>query len=211
MFAYDRDLLLLEPTLFADVALQSQRLLEAAGTISGTTLTLTGADAALVGITTGHVVLVAGVPLEVVSRLSSTQLAVSRIRADPGDAPIPPAPVVGAAVLISTFAPQIAIVHAQLLRMAGIEPGAQAVGAPTESSVTNGAALRLIESLGALQLIWSAAGALAGPDSAAAQRARTYGQRFNAERARVLVALDLDSDGEPDAARRLNAARMVRG
>ncbi len=214
MFSHDRDLITLEPNLFSDVALQSQRLLDATGSITGTTLTLTGADAALVGVTTGHVVLVSGgggVALEVLSRTSSTQLEVSRLRATPDDAAIPPAPATGAPVTIATFIPQIAIVHAQLLRMAGIEPGAQRPGAPVEASVTNGDSLRLVESLGALQMIWSAAAALAGPESAAAQRSRLYAQRFNAERARVLVALDLDADGEPDAARRLNASRMVRG
>jgi hypothetical protein len=213
MFSSDRDLLPLEPNLFTDVALQSQRLLDATGSITGTTLTLTGGggvDAAAVGVTTGHVVLVAGVPLEVLSRTSPTQLEVSRVRGAPGDPAIPPAPVTGAAVSIATFLPQIAIVHAQLLRMAGLDSGAQRPGAPGESSITNASALRLVESLGALNFIWSAAAALAGPDSAAAQRARLYAQRFSSERSRVMVALDLDNDGQPDAARRLNAAQTVR-
>ena len=211
MFSHDRDLLTLEPNLFTDVALQSQRLLDATGTIAGTTLTITGADAAAVNISSGHVALVAGVPLEVLSRISSTQLEVSRLRATPEDPAIPPAAIAGAAVSISTFAPQIALVHAQLLRMAGIEPGSQRPGAPVESDVTNPHSLRLAEALGALQLIWSAAAALAGPDSAASQRARLYAQRFNTERSRILVALDLDNDGQPDAARRLNAGRFIRG
>jgi hypothetical protein len=210
MFAHDRDLITLEPTLFTDVALQSQRLLVATGTIAGTTLTLTGADAALVGVTTGHVALVAGVPVEVLSRTSAAVLEVSRPRAAPDAAPIPPAPVTAAAVTIATFAPQLALVHAQLLRMAGLEPGAVPAGAPDESRVTNPDALRLVESLGALHLIWSAASATTGNDSAAAQRARLYAQRFTTERARVLVALDLNHDGLPDAARRLNAHQIVR-
>lgn len=212
MFAADRDLLLLEPALFRDAAWTAQTLLDTTGSISGDTLTLASGDAAAAGISSGHVALVGGLSLEIVQRLSSTALRVSRPRADAADPVIPPPAMTTQPVVVSTFAPQLAIAHRQVLRLLGIDRDAPAPppGAARESSIVNPGALVLVESLAALHLIFTAAAALSGPDSPAGLRALAYRERFGLERHRAAAMLDLDGDGRPDALRRMDTAFLVR-
>jgi hypothetical protein len=95
------------------------------------------------------------------------------------------------------------MVHAQVLRMLGIDPDEPAMpGAVTEASITNGESLALFEALGALHLIFTAAAALSGADSPAAYKANLYLDRFAAERSRVAARIDTNGDGLPDATRR---------
>lgn len=205
-FTRDRDLLALEPTLFRDIAWAGQRLLSATGSTSETTLTLAGADAAVAGVTRGHVALIDGLPVEVLSRDSASQLTVSLLRASDADAPIPPPALSGKPVTITTFAPQIAVVHAQLLRAIGID----ADDGDGESRIVNADHLRHTETLGALHLIYSAAASLAGPASAHAARAELYERRFRSARARTPAKLDLDGDGEGEVIRSFNHYRLLR-
>ncbi len=203
MFAKDRDLLVLEPGLFGEVNWVGQRLVAGTGTVSGTTLTLTQADAGLddAGVGAGHVVLIGGTGYEVLARLSATEMTVSRLRADEGDAPIAPAPVTGATVSVFTFAPQIGEVHRRTLRMLGVESAAE---------IVNGAALSMLEALGALHLVYAGASAHAGPSSPAGQRADWYRQRYEAERRRVVAEVDVNGDGAAEVARRPGVGRWVR-
>lgn len=215
MFATDRDLLVLEPGIFRDVGWAAQSRLRATGSVASGVLTVTGVNFAGLGVTTGHVVVFDGVPMEVLTRLSNTTLGVSLIRADGGGAgaAITPGDASNRSVSIATFAPQIEIVHRQILRMAGIgedRPGAD--GSVTgESAIVNPAGLRLLESLGALHLVFASAASVAGDGSSAMLRAKMYRERFDAERARVGVILDLDGDGLADARRTLQLARLIRG
>src|SRR5262245_5862594 len=201
MFATDSDLLAHEPNLFRDVLWVSQRLVDGQGAITGSVLTMSSADTALdaAAITAGHVVFINGAAYEVVERLSSTQLRLSRPRTNPEASPIPVANQATAAARIATFAPQLAIVHAQLLRMLGIEPSATDPLRPTESDILNPAALRRVECLGALHLIYAAAGSLTAQDSPTNERAEWYRQRFAQERTRVTAQIDLDADGKADS------------
>lgn len=211
MFATDRDLLVLEPNLFRDVAWLGQRLLDVSGSTSGTTLTLASGDAAAVDITGGRVALVGGVPLEVVQRLTSTTLQVSRLRADPAAAPIPPGTLTSQPVVVTTFAPQTALAHAQILRMLGLDAaGTTDPDALDETAVTNPHALTLAESLLSLETIFTAASALHGPDSSLGRRAEDYRRRFALERCRAAAAIDLNGDGRPDTTRRLNVLQLIR-
>jgi hypothetical protein len=214
MFATDRDLLPFEPNLFRDVLWVSQRLVDGQATISGSILTMTSYDTALdaAAIAPGHVVFINNTTYEVLERLSSTTARLSRPRPS-ADAPQIPVPNIASptAARIATFAPQLSIVHAQLLRMIGIEPGqVSAPGRPAESDITNPQALTRAESLGALHLIYSAAGSLTDKDSPTNQRADFYRQRFAKERERVAAQLDLNADGIPDAVRTLNVVQMLR-
>ncbi|MBL8765355.1 MAG: hypothetical protein JNM07_13930 [Phycisphaerae bacterium] len=207
MFANDRDLLVLEPNLFRDAGWAAQRLVNATGSVAGATLTVPGADLVALGVGAGNIALLDGVALEVVARESATTLTVSRIRAGPGDPLIPPPPATDRPVAVWTFLPQLAIVHEQLLRMLGIEPGQAGPGALTESSVTNPRALALAEALGALHLVFAGAGGSGAPE---AGRAGFYAARYEAERRRVGAAIDLDGDGHPDCVRRLNVTQVFR-
>lgn len=217
-FAVDRDLLALEPGLFRDVSWTAQKLVDVAGaSVSGTTLTASGADFVGAGVAAGHIALVAGVAHEVVTRLSATQLTVSRLREEATAPAIPPGATTGAAVVIATFMPQIRIVHEQVMRSLGIEPsaasGAPAVeaGAPTEANVVNPGGLARLEALGALHLIYTGAAALVDAASPLWAKAEVYRARFAEERRATGAALDLDGDGIADAVRRASALRLVRG
>ena len=214
MFATDRDLLVLEPSLVRDVGWAGQRLVKGTGDVSGTTLTMTSQDVGfeLAEVAAGHVVVVGGVVYEVLATISNTQLTISRMRADPEGAALPPSATTGAAVEVMTYGPQLAMVHAQVLRMLGIDPDeAAAEGVVTESSITNGGSLALLEALGALHLVFAAASALAGDGSPAAFKAGMYRDRFTAERGRAAARIDTDGDGVADATRRPSVVQLVRG
>ncbi|MBL8745922.1 MAG: hypothetical protein JNK58_06145 [Phycisphaerae bacterium] len=215
MFATDRDLLVLEPRVFFDVSWTAQTLVNAAsgGTINsaGDTLTLSGGNFVNLGITAGFVAVVGSMPLEVVGRVDATTLSVSRLRSGVTEPVIPAVAGSALKVVIHTFRPQIGIVHGQVMRMLGIEPGAAGeAGRPGETDIKNPSALRLVESLGALHLIYSSAAALVGHDSPMWVKAQMYRERFQAERGRLVVEIDLDGDGEADTVRRANVFQFVR-
>lgn len=213
MFATDRDLLALEPNVTRDAAWAGQRLVKGVGGIGGTTLTMTSQDVGFdsAGVGAGAIVVVGGTGYEVLERTGATTLTVSRVRASGDDPAIMPSPVSGAGVEVVTYAPQRALVHAQILRTLGVEPGAIAEpGEASEASILNPGALVMLEALGSLHLIFAAAGALAGEGSPVWQRAAMYRERFGAERSRVVVRFDLDGDGLADAARRPGIPPLAR-
>ncbi len=211
MFALDRDLMVLEPDLLRDVGWSGQTLITGTAGVSGTTLTITASlsltDA---GVDAGHVVSVAGVPLEVIEVLTSTTATVSKMRPSSEDDPIAVETLSGGELIVPTFLPQIGIVHRQVLRAVGIEPDDPDDDALTEDDITNPNGLRLLEALGALHLVFASAAALAPGGSPLAERAEMYRQRFADERQRAAARIDLDGDGLPDATRRLNTIVLTR-
>lgn len=221
MFANDRDLLALEPTLLRDVGFAAQTLARASAGIASGVLTAAGVNFVNLGVAVGSVLSVDGVPMEVLARTSGTTLNVSLLRAAPADAQIIPGNVTGAAMVVSTFRPQIALAHEQVLRMAGLgsaQAGSAQAASPEpvgESAVVNPESLRLLECLGALHLIFAAASACGaardGDAGWATGRAEMYRQRFVHERGRCRVRLDLDGDGFADAERRLVWSQIRRG
>lgn len=211
MFATDRDLLALEPNLFKDIAWAGQRLILCTGSIAGTTLTIAPGDAdfATAQVAPGHVALVDGIAYEVVEVLTSTTATISRLRPDPTGPVLPPDAGTGLVVSISSFAPQLNLVHNQVLRLLDIEP-TDPDALPNESSITNPRALIPIECVTTLHLIYTAAAALATPASTLWHRVAHYRGRIAEERPRVAALIDLDNDGHPDATRRLSTFALLR-
>jgi len=211
-FATDRDCVALEPGVLAEASWAGQRVLSGTGSVSGTTLTLEpgGVTLAQAVIGAGHVAVVGGVTLEVVSVESDLEATVSVLRGDPGEPAVPPGDIGVSPVEVHSFGAVLETVHRQVLRMAGIdpdEPGALL----TESDVLNPGALRELEACGALHLIYAAVAAAGPIGGVMEKRANAWRDRFWGERARARVLVDLDGDGEADASRRLNAGRFVRG
>jgi hypothetical protein len=219
VFITDRDLLVLEPNLFRDVGWAGQRLLSATGSVSGTTLTVPGADFVALGVDAGHVAVLGAnyEAVEVVQRLSATSLQVSRPRADAAGAAIAPSAGTGLAVVIGTFRPQIAIVHRQVLRMLGLGEAGSALGGEAgldESAVTNPGELALLEAAGTLHLVLGSAGAVGavgGAGGAMARRAEHYREVFAAERGRTAARVDTNGDGVAEVTRYLNVVQLGRG
>lgn len=218
MFASDIDLLVIEPNLFSEVGWSGQRLISTGGTLSGTTLTLAGADLAAAGAEAGCVLLMTGVPLEVVERLSATTLKVSLIRWGRTGPAIPPVGMSGGNCEVWTLRPQIAIAHRHVLRLVGLAEGTPpsttpgSDGAPlSELSVVNGSDLATLEALLALHIVYAAAGAGAPAGSGLKEKAEQYRVRAGAERSRVFALIDTNGDGVADATRRPSVIPLVRG
>lgn len=91
-----------------------------------------------------------------------------------------------------------------------LDAGAEAMGEPL-SRLTNPGAFTRVTCLGALQAIYSAGAVVAGLNSPAWAKARMYAERFALERERIVAQIDTNADGEPDAVRRVNLSRLVRG
>ncbi len=215
MFAKDRDLLVLEPYLFRDMAWVGQRLVLGQASVTAGELKFSAADADLqaLGLGEGHVVVVSGLALEVLGVVGPERASVSRLRPSAADAAIPAPELPEGETFIATFAPQIAMAHRQVLRMAGIEPDAPAPveGRPGEQVITNAGALAALECYGALAIIFNAAATASGALSSASRKADLYERLFRRERERAVVELDLDGDGAPDATRRINVVQFLRG
>lgn len=214
MFAHDRDLLAIEPNLFNEVSWVGQRLVRGTGDLSDGVLTLTSFDRdfGVAGVGEGHVVIINNVAYEIVEVVSGTEVAVSRVRASVGGAAISPPDATGASVEVRTFGPQVGMTHDLVLRLLGLEGVGDAVpGSLGESAVVNGAALARVEALGALHLVYAAAGSLSGPGSAMWERGEMYRRRFAAERQTAAARVDTDGDGVADATRRMNVLWCIRG
>ncbi|MFO0830635.1 MAG: hypothetical protein U0637_02210 [Phycisphaerales bacterium] len=213
MFALDRDLAVLDPSIFRDLTWMGQTVARGTGTISSDTLAATGAldvDFEQAQIGRGHVVNIGGVVLEVDGVKAADALTVTVLRPSVDDPPQPPEPLENRPFTVLTFRPQLHWVHRQLMAMLGLRAGHDPGDGLTEGSVTNPGDLARIETLGALHLIYAAAGALEAPDSPNNQRARAYRQRYGDERTRTAAFIDTDGDGRPDAARRLNVFHLTR-
>jgi hypothetical protein len=212
MFANDRDLLLLEPNLFRDAAWIGQRLLSTTGSLVGTLLTITSGDVQAQGISTGYVAMYDGTPCEVVSTTGSTKMTLSLLRPDTTGPLIPPASLGTKPVVVASFRPQLALAHAQVLRMLGIEPSdTPGPGQITESSVTNPRTLWLATALSALHLIYSGAAALSPSGSPLTERAEMYRRLFAEERKLAVGRIDTNGDGVADATRHMNIIQLMRG
>lgn len=210
-FARDVDLLAFEPTLFTDVVWSSQRLAKGQAALSTGGLSITTPDLKIggLGITPGHVVVFAGVALEIVSS-DQTSMVVTVPRRAGTEATHPPSGLSSGVFEIVTFRNQLEVAHRQTLRLAGIDPD-DADASPGAGEILNPGALRPLECFVALSMIFTAASSLTHGPGSMSGRALAYAELARAERKRVGVAIDLDGDGVADATRRLVGVGLVRG
>lgn len=211
LFACDRDLVALEPGLPRRAVWLGQRL--ASGTCSvaprdGVEAAVLEASSATLGfgeagVDDGCVVTVAGRAVEVVRRLSGTELVVCAPRGAPADPPLPPEPIAEAPFEIPTWRPQIAITETQVLRMLGLDPAdpdaADAVLEPWN--------LRPLVCYGALHLIHAELERTGAAEPGEAER---YRRLWMHARATLTVALDHDADGCADTHRPLTITAFKR-
>ncbi len=212
MFALDRDLLALEPTLFRDLQWAGQTLARGS-VISGAGSAQFESEADLVsrGVVAGHVVVVLGAAFEISELVGSSELRVTLPRDTIESPAAAPGGIGSGAGWIVTFRPQIALAHRNLLAMAGIDvDAAPAPDVVTQEQIVNWRSLRFIEALAALRLIWAAAGAGLDEKHPANQRATEYGKRFREARQNTVLEIDTDADGKADTVRRLGALWLVR-
>lgn len=210
MFSHDRDLVVYEPGLMRDVGWAGQRRLSVLGSVSGTQLTLSSGSFLDAGVSAGHVVVFDDVTLEIVTVDSATAATVSLMRGDVSGSAVPPIAASNRSVVVYDFSAQRAIVHTQVLAMLGGDAEGDAVFGVDERQVTNPGALRRLETLGTLHLIYAGASAPSRASDRYAERAELYRQRYQRERESVVAMLDTDGDGIAEVTRRPNAIVLGR-
>lgn len=209
-FSTDRDLLAIEPHVFRDVPLLGQQRIKVNdGAISGTTLTSVTADFEAAQVTAGAVVLVAGLPMEVLSRTDANTLEVSMLRFDSQGAAIPSSDGSGLEVVVRTFSPQAALMRDALLRLLDMDEDDPGHGL-SAASILSASLMQQLEALGTLERIYSAAFALAGDNAALHDKARLYRGRFRTACLSATVLIDTDGDGLPDIWRPLGVVKWQR-
>jgi len=202
-FSTDRDLLVIEPNVFRDVPLVGQQRLKVAdGIITGTVLTSMSADFVGAQADAGGVVLIDGVPHEIINRVDANTLTVSLPRVGIADPVIPSGDDVGLEVIIRSYAPQAALVHDVLLRLIGVDPD-DPNSDVTEDAVVSQDLMARLEALGTLERVYSASVVLVGDNQEAKKKAEDFGRRFNAACRASTVLLDTDGDGYADVRRGL--------
>jgi len=205
-FVLDADLLAYEPNVFVELPFAAQRLLRVTdAALSGATLTsATGGFAALAP--GGVVVLSTSAGDAVTGAIASVT--------DDNTVVLTRAPVgfeAGAAVVVEarTLGPQVALVHAEVMRSIGLD-GDDAAVTLDESAVVSVGLMRKIEALGALSRAYAGAVAIVGDQALIEAKAERYRRMFGAALSEAQVLIDTDGDGEADACRLPGVGRMVR-
>ncbi len=218
-FSNDRDLLMLEPTLFHDVPWVAQarvRVEDAMVTTvaGGTNIFSAQADFAAAEVGAGSVVLLDAVACEVVERIDEETLIVSLPRSRPTDAAIPvpgyadDMPALDQALVARTFSPQAATVHDALLRLLGIE--ADDPESRGDEVVESVAAMARLEALGTLERVFSAAASLTGNNTGLLMKAAHYRDRFRHVLSTASIWVDPTGDGRGRERRCFGLTRLRR-
>lgn len=206
----DRDLLIREPSLFLDASSVGTSMLSATdGVLSGTTLTSASSDFVAQGIELGHVVVVSGEALEVVSRTDANRLVVSKPRASTTDARIAPGDGSTLTLEVITFARLIGEVEAWVLGAFGID-ASDPVTPLDETAILNPQEVEPLIALRAIARAFAVASALAPTDSSLSQRAVLYAGLAAEARRQAKAVIDLDGDGIADATRHLDVVSFSR-
>jgi hypothetical protein len=207
-YSKDRDLLALEPKVFAEAAVPGQEKLRVNdGTVEGTELSSTTADFEAADVQAGNVVLVSGVAHEVVERVDEQTLTVSLVRGQENAEAIPGVQGSDLQVICQTFEPQAEAARRMLVRMLNLQGAA--VEPAEEAIVVNVEAIRELETLGALKLIYRQAMETTSDNTGILEKARHYENEFDRACRETEVSLDVDGDGIADRVVSLGAPRLV--
>ena len=203
----DRDLLVIEPAIFAGGGFESQQLASGAdGVISQTTVTSASAGFVAAKVEAGMVLCTyADVPAEgrsyeIISVDSATQLTVSILRPDrTGDAIAPPA---GSSLnyYINTFSPQVAAAETTLREK--LRQIAEAEGISGNDFVDS-MQFRTAVTLGALAAIFTARASNAIDTDANWVKAEHYRQLYTTTLPALRLAQDANGDGLAESTRTL--------
>ncbi|MBN2592861.1 MAG: hypothetical protein JXA81_05080 [Sedimentisphaerales bacterium] len=215
IFSNDADILKYEPILFGELHLPWQVL--AAGTgasLSGTTLTASGADFIAAQVRAGGVAYLQSADgsldgaYEIVSVDSSTQLSISVVRADSADTAVPPPAATNISYRISTFGPQAAEVGFQLTEYFGIRPGNPASDIDADD-IQDTTVLRLASVFAVISSVYAMlAGKTKEPNY---WNKSMYYQKLSAKaRGRCRLSIDAGTDGLADVTKIGAAGRLVR-
>ena len=206
----DVDLLLIEPSLFIDGVAASTNLLTVTdGEISSGALSSAGADFVAAGVDARHVAVINGEALEILERVSQTELAVSRPRASSADDPIPPPDATSQTLTINTFARLIDQTQRDLLQ--GLALREDDPDQPLdEDNVASAAALGRLIALRAIERAFSLAATFDMNDETLPARAAHYSALADESAASLAVLLDADGDGQADAVRHARVTILLR-
>jgi hypothetical protein len=214
-FSNDADILKYEPILFGELHLPWQIL--AAGTgasLSGTTLTASGADFTAAQVQGGGVVYLQSADgsldgaYEIVSVDSSTQLSISVVRADSTQTAIAPPATSDISYRISTFGPQAAEVGFQLTEYFGIKPGNPTSDIDADD-ILDTTVLRLASVFAVMSSVYAM---LAGKtkDQNYWNKSLYYEKLSARARGRCRLSIDVGTDGLADVTKIGAAGRLVR-
>ena len=214
-FSNDADILKYEPILFGELHLPWQVL--AAGTgasLSGTTLTASGADFIALQVQAGGVIYLQSADgsldgaYEIVSVDSTTQLSISVVRADSTDTAVPPPPATNISYRISTFGPQVAEVGFQLTEYFGIRPGNPASDIEADDILDT----TVLSMASVFAVISSVYAMLAGKTKESNYWSKSlYYQKLSARaRERCRLSIDVGADGLADITKIGAAGKLVR-
>ena len=214
-FSNDADILKYEPILFGELHLPWQVL--AAGTgasLSGTTLTASGADFIAAQTQAGGVVYLQSTDgsldgaYEIVSVDSSTQLSISVVRAESTETAVSPPAATDISYRISTFGPQAAEVGFQLTEYFGIKPGNPASEIDTDD-ILDTSVLRLASVFAVISSVYAMlAGKIKEPNYW--NKSLYYQKLFAKARGRCRLSIDTGADGIADITKIGAAGRLLR-
>ena len=206
----DRDLLIREPSLFLDASSVATSVLSATdGIVSSGTLFSSSSDFETPGIEFGHVVVVNGEALEVISRTDQNRIVVSKPRLLSTDTDIEPDTGSSLNLEVLTFARLIAEVQAWVLGAFGID-ASDPVTPLDETAILNPEEVEPLIALRTLARAFAAASAIAPTDSSLSQRATLYAGLAAEARRQAKAVIDLDGDGIADATRHLDVVSLSR-
>ena len=206
----DRDLLIREPSLFLDASSVATSVLSATdGIVSSGTLFSSSSDFETPGIEFGHVVVVNGEALEVISRTDQNRIVVSKPRLLSTDTDIEPDTGSSLNLEVLTFTRLIAEVQAWVLGAFGID-ASDPVTPLDETAILNPEEVEPLIALRTLARAFAAASAIAPTDSSLSQRATLYAGLAAEARRQAKAVIDLDGDGIADATRHLDVVSLSR-